>query len=397
MSRFDCRRCDWRPVKDDDSPGPLSQLADHAQEEGHWLCRCCGLSLPPSSVAVCVACVADARQRLYAIVDTYALLPDYLATVPSPSDWRRSGPRGDEAPMPGGDALVLRAYGSQGRSQIRGVPMPDGSRNFDHEADELTSDAPSIAYELGQWEDDWRREIGDGAAPYDATVTSAAHYLNRHLQWAADHLQQFDEFADDLKRLLARLEVTTATDEREDVGAACQDCGSDLRRAYDEPKPCHHERPTQECLVVGWFEPPEPDAEKVPIRETTLERDARLSIWAEQHAHCEQGGQTEVWRCPNPHCPRDRYTQEEYRLALAMSMRVKRDDAHHWVPVAVAARLVDRTQAVIKRWAEVETWEPDKAEPVLMACDVKTRRLRVLLSTVFRANDHRQRRRKRAA
>lgn len=393
--RYDCRRCDWRPAKDDDSPGPLTQLADHAQDAEHWLCRCCGLSLPIDALAVCTPCVAEARRDLAGIVETYALLPDYLARVSSPSDWRRSGPRSGGNPLPGGDALAMRSNGSQGRTQIRGVLMPDGTRNWDHEADEHVSDPPSVAYELGQWEDDWRHERGEGAAPYAATVTGAAHYLNSRLQWAADTLPSFEEFATDLRKLRSRLETATATDEPADVGAMCQqdDCGTDLRRNYDMAQPCHHERPSQALQIVGWTEPPE-DVEPKPIYETREERDVRLEQWAEKHAHCDQGGRAPTWKCPR--CRRV-YTQPEYNLALASSMRAKRQDAHQWVPVAVAARLVDRTQAVIKRWAEVEAWEPEKAEPVLMACDIKTRRLRVLLSTVFRANDHRQRRRKRAA
>lgn len=389
MSRYHCRRCDWQPAKDDNAPGPLSQLADHAANDGHPLCILCGQSLPTEDVRTCLPCIADTRRRLQAVADTYALLPEFRVRVSSPSDWRRSGPRSDEPPLPGGDPLVMLAGGSKGRSQDRGVQWA-GGLDFSHAEDEHESDAPSVANELGSWEDDWRTTRGEPAAEHGATVMSALGYLMPRLSWAAETHDAFDEFATDLRRLLSRLETATATDERADSGAACIDCGTDLQRGYADPKPCGHDRPTQELMILGYRRPEptenDPDPKPVPIRETIPERDLRLEQWAEKHTHCDQGGQETVWRCPNPRCQRTTYDPGEYGLAVGMSMRAKRDDAHYWVPVAVAARLVDRTQAVVKRWAE------DDEHPVLMVCDLKTRRLRVLLASVFRASDAKARR-----
>jgi 5-hydroxyisourate hydrolase-like protein (transthyretin family) len=387
MSRYDCRRCDWRPATDDDSPGPLSQLSEHAFEQEHWLCSVCGISLPRDRIAVCTPCLADTRRRLTQIVETYAILPTYLGRVPSASDWRRSGPRGDGNPLLGGDVLSMLASGSGGRSQIRGVLMPDGKRSVEHEQDEHVGDPPSVAHELASWEDDWRLWRGEPAAEVAPDVSTAANYLLVRLPWAADTHEAFAEFATDVRRLLSRLETATATGDRDDVGASCFSCGTDLRRTYADPKPCRHERPSMALQVLRWTIP---EREPKPVYETVLERDARVEAWELQHEHCRQGGMEPTWHCPRHACGRV-YTLQEYTFAMAAEMHAKRERAHYWVPIATAARLVERTQATVRQWTE------DERVGVPIACDVKTRRLHVLLASVFSANAARKRRRQRVA
>lgn len=383
--RYGCRRCDWRPEPGDDTPGPATQLADHAAEAKHPLCIVCARSLGQGEVGTCLPCIADARHRLDAIVNAYALLPGEFDRIPSPSDWRRNGPSSDETALPGGNALAMLAGGSQGRSQILGILLPNGERSTDHENDEHPGDPGSIAFELSRWEDDIRSYRGEPAATEPATVAGAARYLMARLTWIAETHPAFDEFTTELRRMLSWLATATATAERDDTGAACLDCGTDLRRAYAEARPCHHERPSQRLRVVGYWT--DDEGRKHPIYETLTERDDRLAAWDAEHEKCRQGGREEMWRCPNPSCKRD-YTDQEYRRAVAYEMRLKRDTTEHWVPLSVAARLVDRTQATVRLWTEqgdVET-----------ACDVKTRRLHVWLASVFRT-DSRKARRGRAA
>lgn len=362
MTRFDCRRCDWQ-ADEDALPGPQSQLAEHSAGSRHPLCVVCHRSLGDIEPQTCLPCLADTRQRLAEVVDSYAMLPENLDKMPSSSDWRRTGPRSDEAPLPGGDALGLLSPGSAGRWASGDV----------HAADNLPADAPSVAFELSRWEDDWREWRDEPAADEPANVVSAVGYLTRNLGWASDHHPAFDEFATDVRRLLSRIQTATATAERDDTGAACHTCGVDLRRAYGEPKPCHHERPAQGLQWLG---------NRYEKRE---EMEDRLAAWEAKHQRCQQGGLEDSWKCPR--CLRV-YTDEQYRLAVAAEMQMRKDEAHYWVPIPAAARLVDRTHATVKRWIDDGTVES--------VCDVKDRRLRVLLRSVFDA-DRRRGRRRRAA
>lgn len=231
--RYGCRRCDWRPDRDDATPH-RDQLAEHAADTGHPLCIVCGGGLAVAELQTCAECVATTRARLAEIVERYALLPGEFGHATATPPDAPGAAHSDETRLPGGDVLAMLAGGSQGRSQIRGVPMPDGTRSTEHEADERPGDPASIAYELGRWEDEWRLTRREPAAPGPATVWGAAHYLNARLGWAANHHDTFDEFADEMRRLLRRMQDVTGASQRPQVGVPCFDCGADLVREYGE-------------------------------------------------------------------------------------------------------------------------------------------------------------------
>lgn len=380
--RFACARCDWGPSELDQPAGPETQLLEHALESGHPLCRCCGKSLPEQDVAACLPCVADTRRRLAQVLSSYAMLPAVFGRLSSPSDWRRNGPREEGTSLPGGDALVLCGPGSNGRAQLLTGWWEDGTPWLDlaeHADDEHPGDTPSVLFELWSWEVDWRSWRGEPESQGAVTLAGVVDYLTIRLGWAADTHTAFPDFAHLVRVLLSRLETTLATGERSDVGAACQSCGADLQRHYAEPKPCEHDRPT---LIPQWRDHGPADSER-DCRETSDELDDRVAAWEARHSHCTQGGLEQSWACPS--CPRV-YSEEDYRRAVAAEMFLKRGMAHYWVPVETAARLADRTQATIRRWLD------DGETDVPVACDLRTRRLRVLLSSVLAASQAKARR-----
>lgn len=241
MSRHDCRRCDWHPVTEPDSPGPLTQLADHATDSRHPLCVVCGQSLPLEVEQTCVPCIADARQRLAEIVTMYAELPGELGhATASPLD-ATGGPLGDETPLPGGDALTMLSNGSEGRLW-RGRDRTDRLAHTPWRAvadeivlnDNLPNDAPSVAFQLSQWEDAIREDRGDPVAMREATVSGAVGYLSPLMGWAGASHPAFDEFAEDVRRLHRKLQDVTGRSERPTVGVPCFECGADLLRQNGE-------------------------------------------------------------------------------------------------------------------------------------------------------------------
>jgi hypothetical protein len=269
MSRYDCRRCDWRPATDDDSPGPLSQLSEHAFEAEHWLCIVCGLSLERTELQTCTPCVALVRARLSEIENTYAILPGELGqtgSTPLDAPGRAIG----ETPLLGGDALTMLGPGSEaahwrGRERdsllrMRKTPWRAPQRLLHAAAawpadpgqqaekarqvtwveaeqnDNRRTDTPSVAYELSRWEDDWREVRGEPVAMTEATVAGAVGYLSPLVGWAGAYHPAFDEFASDVRQLWRKLRDVIGDSDRPQVGVPCfeEGCGEDLIRQYGE-------------------------------------------------------------------------------------------------------------------------------------------------------------------
>lgn len=273
MTRWDCRRCSWTPEDDN----PRGQLVEHATEARHPLCVLCGLSLPLEDPRACLPCIADVRRRLAAIEATYALLPETLGQLHSTALDRALGDSDDEA-IPGGDALAMLAAGSEGllwrgrpvtdddmnqlvevhRCALCGAETTDPSRHLLDAHDDASwsripelfavtgvvdrirtdpdvqpSDPPAVAFELRQWALDWA-EMRDEALDCRPTVGQLADFLARRIGWAAANHDAFDEFASDLRRILAQLEVATATDDHRETGAPCIYCHAHLERTYGE-------------------------------------------------------------------------------------------------------------------------------------------------------------------
>lgn len=185
-------------------------------------CGICTRPLEDDEPQVCHPCHIRTRGHLLDIVELYATLPDHLAVLTGIR--YEPGPRSSaETPVVGGDALVLAAGGNGNNvtASRRG--------NRDHALDQWHTDTPSVVAELERWEDDWREHRRDPAAPRKATVTSTSDYLLGHMRWASVTHPGFAEFAEDIRRLRARMRVVTGDIQRPvRADASCFDCGGQL-------------------------------------------------------------------------------------------------------------------------------------------------------------------------
>jgi hypothetical protein len=241
------------------------------------LCVICGHNLD-GEPQTCITCLARTRSALLEIAELYALLPAELEDHAGAASPPGSVIAADSDSLP--DALVLLAGGTNGNVN-GGRPTrdePDGNRA--HSADQWDTDTPSVLGVLATWEDDWR---GPNVAQHAATVAGSVDYLTAHLARQAQQHPAFDEFATDIRHLLGSMHYATRTGEHIEHGVPCLDCGTRLRRQARKPSPCSH----------------------------TPDRHA---------ADCDQGGLGD-WRCPNPDCPRTRYSEADYLLACAEHWR----------------------------------------------------------------------------
>lgn len=314
MSRYDCRRCDWKPEAD--SPfHPGDQLADHAATARHFLCRCCLQSLgdTQSDWFACESCLTEARSQLSGIMTLWQQLPAHLGHLTGMRyDSDRKG-ASDGRPLHGGDVLTLLAYGGMGVSESAETHSQ--------------KDAPSVAFTLTSWEDDWRRTRGDGAAQVDGSTTrallAAAAYLDTFCRWAAQHHEAFEEFLSELKTLHARLERATHTHEHVVRSSVeCVECGATLVK---------QDRPRRDC----GHRPPMPA----------------------EHAECDQGGLRDEWVCPRTSC---REVYDATRYALAASGAARERLREHWVTVESAATLLKIPADTIRKWVRRERVRSDR-------------------------------------
>lgn len=299
-------------------------------------CVVCAGHLDDVEPQTCVGCLGRVRRDLADIVELFALLPEQLGhrqgqtslALMAPGSvgafWRDADTSSRLGSTPWRLAARLRhepvvwsSDSAEQAVQAAGLEWVAGSEN-PHRA----SDPPSVAFELGQWEDDWRSVRGEPAASEAGTVVGAVGYLSARAGWAADRHPAFDDFAREVAFLRSRLEVATSMDTRPlvGVGVVCFDCEVELRREWADPKRCRHERPSQRLLTVplppGYFGP-----ERL---ETPTMRDVRVAAWEAEHAGCDAGGLSDDWVCP--WCRRT-YDQGTYWLAVRAHLEAARQDA----------------------------------------------------------------------
>lgn len=262
-----CPRCDWQsdPELLDDLGQPVRskvQLAVHAREMGHPSCVVCSLVLAREERVTCERCITAARQVLADVVSLWEELPRHLSALGGSLGRPGGGGRsaGDGRPLPGGDALVLLGPGSPGWAE--------------DEETTRDSDPPSVAFDLGWWEADWREHRGDGAARparLAAAVFRSAGYLEVHTRWAAEQHVGFPDYVHDLALLFGRLERATGRARAEArANAACFDCGGQLVR-LDKEEGLEDDVTCQRCRRV--YTPAE---YALALRAT---RDSGLSGW----------------------------------------------------------------------------------------------------------------------
>ena len=162
----------------------------------------------------CSDCVAKAQTLLAEILAYYVELSEHLGMLRGQVLGTRGG--GTEGrPLPGGDALVLLGPGSPGYSE-------DGETSRE-------GDPPSVAYELGYWEKDWRDTRAESCTC--GTVPVSVKYLYTHCRWASTSYPGFSAFLSDLKVLRLRLAVATSRHRAPvKANASCFRCGGVLQR-----------------------------------------------------------------------------------------------------------------------------------------------------------------------
>lgn len=262
-----CARCCWQPNLDD-SLAKRMQLAAHADRADHPLCTVCSRSLPMSEKQTCETCLTRTRDHLAGIALMYDELPRHLGHVRSQQYDQDRPAAADGRPLPGGDVLVLLGAGSQGLAED-GATARDG-------------DPFSAAFTLEFWREEWEDARGERVTDRRvrsprAKVRQAIGYLERMTRWAAQQHPGFDDYADDLRLLHARLERATGRAERPvRAEAECFSCGADALvreltdrgladrwtcqrcgRTYDWPSyllACRAkvEDGRQQLAVVGW-------------------------------------------------------------------------------------------------------------------------------------------------
>jgi hypothetical protein len=222
-------------------PPDTNQLEDC----GHPLCARCARSLRYEEAGACAQCIDRLLGNLTDLIGAYEQLPDAAQQV-----------GGTRHVPPGGNLLVLAGPGSEGRTGLTGVRLPTGAIDDTHGLDEHATDPPSVAWELGSLEDDWRRHLGHPAAVppghvqkwdgfhwhpplvlpatparprkyLSAVVRNAIRYLQQHAEWCANtYPDGFVEAADTAWRLRQRVWGALGLLEPRQVPARCIPCGA---------------------------------------------------------------------------------------------------------------------------------------------------------------------------
>jgi hypothetical protein len=308
-------------------------------------CSVCAAHLDLSEYGTCVDCLGQARRDLVAGLDLVAMLPDHALNAARWSHLIAADP------IPGGDAIVMLARGSEGLSDDGttnpGYPMP-----------------PS--YLLSWWEETWRDALDQ---PYPRhrphqhahqTLLLAYAYLNANLGWAAAHHPGFGVFAGDIAGMRRYLEELLHAGDYPAEGVACFQCGATLIREYRDPVPCRHVTEAERAGLgfAGW----------VRIL-------ASYPELGDEHAACDQGGLQDPdpatgWRCSR--CKR-RYTVGEYMLAV----RASYDEHADWRTQADCTRLTGVPRGSIQGWASKEEIrkrrDPETGRVVYSLIDIRTR------------------------
>jgi len=183
----------------------------------------------------CRRCVTVTRSAVGDVAALFTLLEVELVGRGGLS--AGSGAGGSERPIPMGELLSLMGPGAM---IVCRDAQPD--------------DAPSVTAILGGWEDDWRSFGGSGAAPYPATVQSAAEWLTARLGAMAQRHPAFDEFAGDVRSLRFRLlRALGLSDDPVRMNADCFECSEPLVRDYAPRVDCAHgpTRHTADCAQGG--------------------------------------------------------------------------------------------------------------------------------------------------
>lgn len=195
-------------------------------------CGSCGYR-HTESAAVCPRCLALVRLSLKIIVGLYGHLLDEAMM-------------GQQATreLPGGDATVALGPWSRGSGDITDKRWAEWRAYTEH--NQQADDWHPLS-SLEMWGEMWREWCGQPEPEAEATMTSAAGYLGRHLaeinaasqrtdsagDGDLEYPPDFMELAADIGAVRARLENVLHDGERQQSGAPCLRCNTNLIRVVD--------------------------------------------------------------------------------------------------------------------------------------------------------------------
>lgn len=278
-------------------------------------CKDCGIE---HAADVCPGCIGNVRDDIGLICELYAQLPDQA--VHSHADGRVG------ADPLGGAAMVMLGPMSNGLS------LPD----YDEWAT-VTDEHP--LHVLWTWEEAWR-EWWDSPTRLCARIDRSADYLREHLtEMAAAPPRDpwfppdWCEMARDIRAARGRLENCLHDGERQQSGAPCTKCSTNLIRVTDR-----------------------------------------------------NGALTDDWQCPNRTCRRT-YNEQQYRNAVTagyMLLQAEEVNGETWATPARTAAEVKRGKRTIETWA--------REGVIRRACIIAGRRKVVSVDDARREDSERKRR-----
>lgn len=310
--------------------------------------------------APCTAphCVLCGREHLdnnhpitgeHCVIGTMTDLDDILAAdqllAVEATDAGADGRLVAAAPIPGGDAAVLR--GPSVRLDAVRV-----SRTFreDHNIDpkgRSHDPIPPLAV-LAQWEDMWRQWLDHPTPTHRATLTRTVAYLRDHVPAMAQQTDGPDwlKFAHQTRTLRSRLEQQLHDERDHEQGVECFECGDQLVRRFRVPKPCQHPTPAR-VELERWLTLGYPEA--LTGRDV---RAARIPC-----GDCSQGGLDDPsagqsWECLG--C-RKQYDSAAYATAVRRDL-LDDDAGDGWTHITMAADAATQLTGHLVPASTVRKW-----------------------------------------
>ena len=172
----------------------------------------------------CPECVGQAREDVFEIRKLWRNLPRHALVGGN------NGKLEAAREIPGGEAMVLLIPGSHGKGATAAKRRGDDASHLEDERDSETM-LPELC--LVNWEEDWRRMLGNPPDPdVPASLEDAATFLDEHLSWAAQEHDAFDEFAREVRQQRAHIEDVLHAGERTETGAPCLEHNKPLVKVY---------------------------------------------------------------------------------------------------------------------------------------------------------------------
>lgn len=393
------RHADDCPSLNGSGPCPAADRGCQPCDAPH--CLVCGRTHATAARPdTCVDCETKIATDLADIATAYNQLDD--EATHGGGDGRLAA----AAPIPGGDATVLRGPT---------VPIA-GIRVGRHVTPDLLAEdhrrkdpMPPLAI-VAHWEDIYRAWLDHTTRTWRAaSVPAAVTYLRDQLPYLANHATSVNDhgvpapdwltFTRQIRTVRAELENRLHDERDDEQGVSCFECGDALVRRFRPRQACRHTTPAREHLKRRLLERPAALAlidrlievrmrRAAGDRTATAESIGRLSLWPTSREHaaaclpspaelaaaklpcpdCSQGGIDDPaagrsWECPG--C-RKIYDRAEYAYAVRSSV-TSGDGSGWWATVQAAADAASDVTGRSISAATIRTWI-ERGDAIAVAC-----------------------------